>query len=307
MFSRKKQGLSSSVVKGLALGLIIFSLISLRMVSPASAGTGGLWAIGAYYSGSLSSSVEVDVYNTGMPADSAGDITDAVLTASINGYVAQISIQEDSSGSVLFEALFNTAGALVTSFGPNGTGYAWYHVSGLLNSWHYLELLEASSMSGGVLHEYLAFDLDGTQYGNAFQVYSCSTPCSAYDFSDQIVPNIAVESGDLTNADFSSLNVHGYFETPAGTIVGSMYLYSAYWGEDSTGGDCALPSGAQTTSAVTASDYEGPNSNGAVTGHLYRSSGYGASDEWGIGSLGYYDIDDADLSSTFCSTYPQLS
>jgi hypothetical protein len=260
-----------------------------------------------------------DIDNTGMPAPS-GDQTFAVLTLGLNDssdipWIPQVAILNTEyngySGYYFYALLLSDTGVLDMSFN-GGTGEYLNQVSGLANSWHTIAIGTTSLVVGSTNYEYLEWYLDGTAYVS-WQFATCTTPCSfsssQYYVNDWIVPSSNVETDDYTNSDFSSLNVHGYFEEGT-TTLGNIYLYPALWGActgsgngcSGVGGDCPLPSGAQKDAKNYVGNYnEGP-ANGAVTGYLY--SGYGATHEWGIGPLGYTDITDSDLSSSFCSSGP---
>lgn len=72
------------------------------------------------------------VYNTGLPADSAGDQTLVTFTATVSGYIAQISVDNSKSGAALVDSLLYISGAAIQA--PS------YSVSGLLNGWNTIEL-----------------------------------------------------------------------------------------------------------------------------------------------------------------------
>jgi hypothetical protein len=308
---KNEDSLFSSFVKGFSIGLLIFLLISIRMTVPVHASGSNNWAIGVWYdgypSGGGGTSFEADIYNYGLPGDSNGQ-SFAVMTATVDGYAAQIAIENytDKSG-YLYECF------LSLSTGTSGFGTAGckdYGVSGLLGGvWHTLELKITTSTVGSSEYDNMNWILDGTTY-DTYGWVSCSpTPCNpGFTFDDEQVPQTDVESYDNTNTDFATMNVHGYFEYPAGTTVGAQYFYPAHWGANSSEGDCPLPSGAQSTNAYLARNHEAPN-NAAVTGHEWSSGSYGASDEWGIGNYAglFSEITDSDLSSSFCSPYPWIA
>lgn len=198
-----------------------------------------------------------------------------------------------------------------TNFGTSGIAYQ--SLSGLLGAWHTTELKMNTTMVGGTTYEYLNWMMDGTKHAS-FQLSSCS--CSPAGFNTYMVPSMIVASPDNTTSDFSSLDVHGYFEAPFGTIVGNAYFYPAEWGAcpygsqslpscPAGGGGCPVASGAQTSSDYVERDNEAP-SNVDVTGHVYDSS-WGATHEWAIGigdTSGYTQIKDTQLTGTFCSSGP---
>jgi len=297
------KGSVSSAVKIVFISIMIFLLVAPRRAPSVNAvGGSDNWAIGAYYGsiGSSATDIGVDAYVAGLPTDHQCDESFAVFTASIDGYVPQISIENvagcNDTGTYLYDVLLTTS--YVFEFNYTHT------VSGLLANWHDIELKLTKVQVGSVYYDTLDWILDGTTY-DTYTITSCTVPCSLPDFDNEAVPNIAVESADPYNANFSSLDVHGYFQSPIGTSQGGMYLYPANWGQTTGDGNCPLPSGAQTTSFTIGRLYEAP-SNADVTGHHYVGT-WGAADEWAIGigdTSGYASITDSDLSSTFCSSGP---
>jgi len=316
-----------SIVKGISIGLLVFILVSLRSI-PVQA-TSGDWAFGTFYKGSYSSGflsgvnqLTVDFFNNGMPAPS-GSRTFAVLTATFetpsgSNYIPQVSILNTQyngySGYYLYGVLMNSGGSLVIGFGNVKNGQGQYdgeyinQVSGLSDSWHTIALGTYTAVVGSTNYLYLGWYLDGTAYAN-WQFASCTTPCSFgsnQDVTNYVVPNMSAESYDFTSTDFSSMDIHGYFQN-SGTSLGPVYLYPATWGSSSAGGDCSI--GSYQTSGWTVGDDNEPPGTGTVppeTGHVYDAS-WGATDEWGIGNgdtSGYTTVDPADLSSTFCSSGP---
>jgi len=213
------------------------------------------------------------------------------FASTVNGsnsfvYTPQISIENINDGSFsgyyLYAVLLNSAGQLVTGFGNQVPTDGEYinQVSGLSSSWHTLTLGTTSLVVGNTNYEYLEYYLDGTAY-TSWQIATCTTPCSfsssPYYVNNWIVPNFGVESYDSANSDFSSADVHGYFQV-SGTGTGSMYLYPANYGYHHS---CPLPSGAQKdTTLYLASNVQAPG-NADLTGHAYDGS-WGATDEWGI-------------------------
>jgi hypothetical protein len=315
---RNPAGPLGSVIKGISVGVMIFFILSLRAAPSVQALSGNHWMIGTYYKGtytggSLSgvSNVGANFKNNGMPAPS-GTATFAVLTVSYNGtssvpWIPQISIENINDGNYngyfLYVILLNSQGQQYTSF---NAPYGFYNnsVSGLSNSWHVLSLGTISQVLGNTNYEYLEWYLDGTAY-IGWQIATCTTPCSfsstPYYANNWIVSSMGVESYDNTNGDFSSLDVHGYFQV-SGTNVGNMYLYPANYGYNH---GCPLPSGAQKSTGYLSLNVQGPD-NADVTGHVHDST-WGATDEWAIGegdTSVYADIEDSELSSTLCSSGP---
>jgi hypothetical protein len=295
------------------MGVLIFLLLSTRMAVPARAQSSENWAIGEWYlgypAGGGGTSFAVNVYNYGLPGDSNGE-SFAVHSATVDGFLAQVAIENgtDKNG-YLYECLLSLS-TFTSGFGTNGC--AWHQLSGLLgNVWHTIELEITTSQGGDA--DNMNWILDGTIYDT--YVWTTCTPCS-FTFDTEMAPQMAVESYDNSTTDLANMNVHGYFEYPAGTIVGSQYFYPAQWGAcppvvsqecpNGTGGSCPLTEpNDQTTNHYIGRDIEAP-SNVGVTGHVYSGGSYGASDEWAIGNWygSFNEVTDSDLSSSFCGTLP---
>ena len=324
--SKKEKELSRSIGKGIAIGLFVFILVSLRSV-PVQATTGD-WAFGTFYAGSYTSGfltsvnpLTVDFKNNGMPAPT-GSRTFAVLTATFktpsgSNYIPQVSIMNTQyngySGYYLYGVLMDSSSHLVIGFGNVLNGQGQYdgeyinQVSGLSNSWHTIALGTYTAVVGSTNYLYLAWYLDGTAYA-IWQFASCTTPCSFGNnqySTNWAVPSMNAESYDFTSTDFSSLDIHGYFQN-SGTNLGPIYLYPATWGSSV----CSITS--YQTSGWMIGDNNEPPGTGTVppvTGHVYDSS-WGATDEWGIGNgdtSGYTTVDPAGLSSACSSGPPHIA
>jgi hypothetical protein len=279
------------------------------------------WAIGTYYTycvcgGPGNSDWGAYFVNNGMPAPATLEQTFAVFTATTNSLVPQVAIMNAYSGPGLLDSLSFLSGGADGNFGCSTChGTSFHPLSGLLGSWHTIELKLTSVVSGNTNNEYINWLLDGVIY-DTYIDFSCQMPCAVQPFSTEMVPSMAVESYDNTNTDLVSLDVHGWFQYTIGTNTGSMYLYPAQWGAcppvvsqqcpNGVGGSCPVPSTAQTTTSYIGRDVQAPG-NGAVTGNTYSSGAFGTTYEWGIGNYnGLSEITDSMLSSSFCSPTPPL-
>lgn len=298
------------ICKGVFVGILIFVLFTLGISSRVNARGSINWAMGVYWGGYSGSGVTgwgVDFYNSGLPADSNGDQTFAAFSASILGsseFLPQVAIENVQGGPYVFEDLLYVGGGSVNGFGT--MGIATQTESGLLGAWHTMELKTRTVTQGSTEIEYLDWWFDGVVM-ISYEINSCTAPCSFHSFDLDIVPSMEVASPDNSTTHFSSLNVHGYFQEPLGTSLGSQYLYPAYWGNATSGANCHIGS-YQTSDAYLERLNEAP-SNVPVTGHVYNAN-WGATDEWGIGNgtvFGYSGITDAQMSSHCSSGPPQIA
>jgi hypothetical protein len=301
MFNRKSSTLSASG-EGILLGVMLAVLFLSGFVAHASAATYSTdsWSEGIWYSnlGTTVTAINLSFDNLGLPAgtsNGSGDVQ-AVLTASSDGYAAQIAILNTPTGPELNDQLWMISGDTVI-VGPD-----LYSISSSdLNAWNNMELtLGLTQVCEGhycYYDEIFNWILDGTTettytggVGNGY-------------FDTEMVPNVVDESHDMTTSDLTSLDIHGYLQI-GGSDVSDLYLYPGGWGYGSD--SCALPSGAESSGDYVGGGQEAPSVVG-VTGH-YWSSSYGATDEFGIGdySSTYSPINDQHLSSN-CSPLPQMA
>jgi hypothetical protein len=233
---------------------------------PIAHASSGAFSIGVYYRYTGGSSdLSANFYNSGLAADAAGDATYAVLTASPAGLQegAQAFIQNNNTGPCFGEFLQSFSGTILFSRCPR--------VSGLLGAWHTIELKVTYCSTCRVY--YVQWYLDGKFY-NSWGAGSAST------FDNQVAPNYAVESYDLTSGDFNNLDTHGYLKNGASAV--HTYVYPGLWGASN---GCTIPAAYQTTAIYLGSPEPGgtkaPSSVGVI-GYVWTSGGYGAPNEWAV-------------------------
>ncbi|MEM2981354.1 MAG: hypothetical protein QW385_08355 [Thermoproteota archaeon] len=221
------------------------------------------FAIGAsyLYTGGLSD-FNFYFYNNGF-STSNGYPEQIVLTASSTYSSYKVAYQisifiYSSTNTVLDIEVWNISPPSLISHNTS-------QISGLVNSWHTIELKIYSS--GGVY--YVGYYLDGIKYGS----YT-----SGSTFDTQMVPSIVIESVDTSSSDWNGRYVYGYLRN--GNTQLSTYFYGGWWGYLHAG--CIAQ---QSSTVYVGEDVQAPDIVGA-TG--WRLNGYHGANQLAIGNMGSY-------------------
>jgi hypothetical protein len=228
------------------------------------------FAIGAgyKYSGSGDSDFNFYFINNGF-SSSNGNPEQIVLTAT----TGQESYIYSSSKVVLDDEAW-----FINTTTPYLLFHTQYGVSGIINSWHIIELKIFSS--NGIF--YTGYYLDGT-------CYDSWTTSGASTFDAEMVPSVVIESADTVSSDWNSKTVDGFLRTGSTNL--NTQFYGGTWGADNAG-FIAL---SQTSSIYVGQNVQSPNNVG-TSGYIL---GYGIyANQLALGDTApYFIITDPIISS----------
>lgn len=204
-------------------------------------------------------------YNNGL-SGSNGAPEQNVLSVTADGYAFQMAIWVYGSGTgkstQLDDEVWSVSSAKILYQNT-------ITISGLSNSWHTLNLHIYHDSNGYHVQYYL----DGG-WENAWGIGSVQY------FDTEMVPNIAIESNDLTGSDWQGHYATGYLEGPSQATL-STYFYGGSYGWTIFG--CGNVLGNQQTSGLAVGQDTMPPSLIGVTGHAMTS--YGSTHQVLIGDI----------------------